>query len=555
MHKYSTTTRIFVAAVYAVLIAAPVDAIARPYELYAVYSLTDAKLGKPKQVDVQIDLNAPVVPLHFFGHGKLLRIELRMNQDAAAKRLANTLDAVTIKSVDGSKGAVFLTDQQPVTGKPIPILEQHDFPRLGSRAAQVDVSVHLRYSSEQLCAYELLLRMEANKKAPVVYPAALAGLPMSRVAQAWPLETPHGGFVLASFCPDSTMPRSKWTKIHAALDNSRELLLPATHANGPFPKDLADAAKTPEGLYRVHKRALWDMTQKLKVAGPKDTSKLTPFRGDHFVVIPFEHTLRILPSWNNVVEFMEVTRTEHRRVREVVDQTSKLAIRVPEPLWSFGDSTAADIYYDLVGKHFEYRLATLADNKEVKLKTKPTERFEFLLDVVPKKYLDKQIELRAYGKVGKEQVLVARSQPFTPKNLGFVTTFPVVTELVSAAKDVSPFDEEYESTIPISWAADLKTGDAKYTAVTFPFVVSFNPRSFPDLGYLFSLFAHVSLLARVVDDDSEKASVLLGLGGGVLLFRKISFSVAATRDEDRIKAFLLVGVDIKELVSLGKFGL
>jgi len=101
-------------------------------------------------------------------------------------------------------------------------------------------------------------------------------------------------------------------------------------------------------------------------------------------------------------------------------------------------------------------------------------------------------------------------------NLGFITTFPIVSEITAAAKAKSPKDVESSSSIPISWVFSiLGTKPTDSVAVTFSWKISYNWRAAPDFAKYFSVYPHVTLIAPTSQGTGNSTKLAVGLGTSV----------------------------------------
>lgn len=171
-----------------------------------------------------------------------------------------------------------------------------------------------------------------------------------------------------------------------------------------------------------------------------------------------------------------------------------------------------------------------------------------------KDYLNQRVTFRVIYRVPERADIVVFNDSFNVYNLGLITTAPVITEIVSAAQKASPRDVEATSSIPVSFALPISPNRSASVAVTFPFTLSFNTRTFPNLAEYFAVAPSVSLIAGNASTSSaeEDANVRLALGVGVNLARAFHFGYAwAPSDGGR---YILLGISIPDLLPLLKKG-
>lgn len=165
-------------------------------------------------------------------------------------------------------------------------------------------------------------------------------------------------------------------------------------------------------------------------------------------------------------------------------------------------------------------------------------------------YLGKEIRVQLLyqlpGLGGK--VLVSQSPSFTVRELGLITTFPIVSEVVSLATSTNPKSLNATSSIPISWTMKLNGQggfSAAYTAVTFPWKLSYNFREAPEFAKYFAIYPHISI---VVPADGKNPTY--AVGGGVSLAQFFNFAYGF-HPIDHV-SYLFIGVGIQDIVKVLK---
>jgi hypothetical protein len=149
------------------------------------------------------------------------------------------------------------------------------------------------------------------------------------------------------------------------------------------------------------------------------------------------------------------------------------------------------------------------------------------------------------NKVDRYDILTATTRV---ENLGVITTFPVVTEVVSAIDKsaANAADISTQSSIPISWAINLAHGEPAHVAVTLPWMIGINTRDAPRLADVVKVFPHISLILPLASSTTKGASV--AFGAGIALANAFTFSFATTV-RDNPQAFFLVGISAPDLAK------
>jgi hypothetical protein len=161
-----------------------------------------------------------------------------------------------------------------------------------------------------------------------------------------------------------------------------------------------------------------------------------------------------------------------------------------------------------------------------------------------KDYLDQRVTLRIVYRLSEREDLVIYRDAFDVHNLGFITIFPVASEVVSAAMSASPRDIESTSVIPISWALSVRGGRGNSYAITFPFVLGVNTRSAPKLAEYVALAPSVSVIAG---GEAEAPHFAFGLGVNLARAFHFGYAWAPTAGGGQ---YVLLGVSVPELLPL-----
>ncbi len=171
-----------------------------------------------------------------------------------------------------------------------------------------------------------------------------------------------------------------------------------------------------------------------------------------------------------------------------------------------------------------------------------------------KDYLDRTAFLSVYYPLDDgTELRLWKSNDFTIRHLGLITTFPLVSEIIAATKNTSAKDPAATSSIPISWAVRLgQNSDARYTAVTFPWKFSVNTRKYPQLSKYFAFYPHVSLIAPVAHEAPSSAFISVGAGLSIAEVFHFSYAWTPNPPTEGGSNFFLVGLGIQDIVKLAQ---
>jgi len=150
------------------------------------------------------------------------------------------------------------------------------------------------------------------------------------------------------------------------------------------------------------------------------------------------------------------------------------------------------------------------------------------------------------GSLGK--VTVAATGAFKVRQLGLITTFPVVSEVVAAINGSDAGKLTSTSSIPISWA--IRSGansSVGYTAITIPWKFAWAARTETDTSKLFAFYAHVSIIIPVGDTPD---TTRYALGVGVSLAEAFHFAWGVTTSDHA--NFFFIGLSPTDIVKLVK---
>jgi hypothetical protein len=104
----------------------------------------------------------------------------------------------------------------------------------------------------------------------------------------------------------------------------------------------------------------------------------------------------------------------------------------------------------------------------------------------------------------------------------------------------------------VSWAIDLANGSTTNAAVTFPWMIGFNPRQVPRLATNFKVFPHVSMIVPISSQSATPAGPMprIALGGGIAVATVFTFSVGVTVNESTAHSYLLAGLSVTDIAKL-----
>jgi hypothetical protein len=179
--------------------------------------------------------------------------------------------------------------------------------------------------------------------------------------------------------------------------------------------------------------------------------------------------------------------------------------------------------------------------------------------------LDQEVSMRLYYNQGGHALLI-QQQVIQVRNLGLVTSIPLVTDIASlikrgTSKEPSPKDPEYRSSIPLSWAYNVNSKEGKHLAVTLPWMIGYNPRSAPGLADVIQVFPHFSAVFPLTTTGTESNTPATSdvtkpqmvVGAGVALFSKtFAFSWGVNITGDRHVNYLLIGLSAPDMVNAFK---
>lgn len=498
---------------------------------------------------------------------RLLDVALHLNEARLNGLAAGTVERFRILTYLGARGGRQLDSREipldQLAKEDQSILPVTDDLGVGLPTIPLTVVIRAELSKELLCAFESSLRLtkgtpraafrSAAGTAPTLNALSKPGgvAPADLPAKVLAVPGPAGDPVelLFSFCGSGQV---DWERA------AREPLFA-----------LGDGALTGHALSDLHKKRLVDLLRKEKL--------LSPFEHGGLAI----HTERPDPA--------DREDRAHERTRVFVESTMSFSV-VPTPhpfLFSeSGPSAPADGGKGLQderlmdqrsrvevreasgcpdwGAPLTFRVRRLSDGSAPQLAKLGGAGCEGLLDVDMKRYLGDAVEVTAvyefpadrFDPPARRTVVLAAASGVQVANLGLITTFPIVSELISAANAKSTKDITSTSSIPISWVFGLagnRPGDT--VAVTFPWKLSYNSRRVSDLARYFAVYPHVSVLFPLATGDSSAsrpggAKLAVGLGVSVAQVFDFAWAVRPGAAASVPAHYLLVGVSIPDIVKL-----
>ena len=581
--------------------------MAGPYALVAEY-VPAATAGKDaKSFEIIVD-DDDVIPQHTLTH-ELGKVSIRLKDDDVSKSaLANLRNFVVLvnprvdqpgSAPDPDGGEIFRLDALSAEAKAGKMVVGGSTLGADQFVHRVQIRTRSKFSPTYLCAQELDLRKAkgkeekdwANKISPLLKPAKSAAPP----AGGTPGPAKGGGGANA---PNSNGQGAKSVDLGKADPTQLEALSlfskrGLTDGDGnailySFCSDIADqvdweqvskkgpssrpaADDTRSDAERARARHKHELSEKLRdwFASPQGGGTAVQVAADRpgqseNIFVSAQHQFTIAKHIRAQISFHERELETATPLGRHVEQDSAILLRCT------GDHATC---HDLVGKH----VAVIVDGTDTKGNAvKKTVELEsdgdgWRLKLSLRDFLYKDISLTTIYRL-KDKELELRRDVVGIENFGLVTSFPVVSELVSLASasrqnPINPKDLEFKSTIPLSWAFNIDAQDGKHLAITLPWMIGYNPRIMPRLADIFRVFPHASIVLPVSSDASGAASrttpgngtstgnastgnAQLAFGVGVSLVN--TFSIAWGMTVDTGANYALLGISVPDLVSLMK---
>jgi hypothetical protein len=283
---------------------------------------------------------------------------------------------------------------------------------------------------------------------------------------------------------------------------------------------------------------------------------------EEYVQIAAVHRFTIIKEMAFEFDIEESTNTGTVPSQKIVDQRSDLVLTPRHPA-----DFCAEINYPcssvipLLQVTIDGKKKDGQDGHQVVQQTPLGDRWKLNLRLSD--FLGQLITVKVYYKHSDVSIeILERSMQI--EDIGLVTTFPVITEIVSAAKSgtagqLSPTDNSYRSSIPLSWAFNASCKEGAHGAVTFPWMLGFNTRGTPHFSDIIKVFPHVSVILPLSStagtgpscgSSTQSASaVQVGFGGGVALVNVFTISWALTTQGQQ---FVMLGLSAPDIVNMFK---
>ena len=420
---------------------------------------------------------------------------------------------------------------------------------------QVVIQVQAKFNAGFLCAHELQLRAGKGPIKFLTPPKAPAGgtpAAPAKPAPSPPPDAPKGDKVpvhqdaswaakaiVQAVVSEQGLVTAEGTPILYSFCHgiSKVIDYAALAADLRDPVN-ASRPKTAKALHDFEKKLLMEYMKKTLGAGTALGEIQIDEDGDKIdSETTYAHRAIHVGFVNNVASQLEITengRTE-RFADGVVHQGSTIRV-VPR--------TNATVYTKMLEKMKAYVDYDDPEKNHVHARVDFGKDWSFKRDLHD--LLNRKVTFTLSYPIGQKETVVAIVGPVYVRNLGIVTSVPVVSEVVTAItkKDSKLADLAGQSSIPLSIAVPWN-GDAARAAVTFPWMFSYNSEKLPTLADYFSVFVGVSAIAPV---SSEAGKIEAGFGGGLSFFRALAFSVATTVG-DHPRGFVLIGLSVPDLVK------
>jgi hypothetical protein len=538
---------ICLATVTLVLAARTAQARTSPYQLVAVY--TDLAHEHSKEVKL---VDGAVIPDRADGLS-LERIKIRFELAGFGATATGTFRNFTVGAmVAGAKQKVVTVESADINDSTSPDVLVWDTLANPARATPVVIDVRGKFSADFLCSQELFLRESRAKqekvdastaaKTETTKPKATtpkkqtdeekaaqecAHLPQDPALPARSLITDASVPILYTYCAKPDAKSIDWAKA------------------AKCPGYAMDGAKTADELRRAHKNALVQLMDQGKVlkrfmnpyAEIATASDDTDLPTNTYVT----ETVKL-----KVLHVGELTCFEEQtdgvvRLANVLAQDSTLLVKFA------GGGTGA--CPDLAA--YSYRFVIKGEGEQSttdELKLSYRDGCTAAVEADLTKYLGKKVTLQVVQRLPVDQELTIATTTFQVAHLGLISTFPVVTEILTAVDGKSAADLTASSSLPLGIA--IGRHDNTRLALTFPWKVSYNSRRAPDLARYFAIFAHLTVLANA-EGDSLNTEVAVGVGISSFQFFHFAWAISLA---DNHRNYFVLSIDIKDVSKfvLGK---
>lgn len=316
--------------------------------------------------------------------------------------------------------------------------------------------------------------------------------------------------------------------------------------------------KSGEQTKEMHKLAIVNLLlPHLKKAHGEDAhyDKYTPEVEEKDIYFRYDQTVSIMHNLASKLWLKE--SGERGALGKVVDQESRIRVGLhPRACDAMGA-----LCPDKIMGHLSFNVESPDTNgNQVKRSTNLLPDSDaFKLDVSLRDFLYKPIKINTRFKLGADELTI-RTDETAVEDLGFVASFPLVSEVLTLAKgtsSVSPGDTAIKGSIPLSWAYNASGDDGRHAAITLPWLIGYNPRWAPRLADTVRLFPHMSLVlpldptatgGTTRDSIAAQGTAQLVVGGGALLVN--TFSVAWGMATDTGAHYTLIGLNVPGIVDI-----
>jgi hypothetical protein len=261
----------------------------------------------------------------------------------------------------------------------------------------------------------------------------------------------------------------------------------------------------------------------------------------------YDQSVFLITDWA-AFRFVEVTNTETLPLPRIIDKTSgiKLQSDVAAKLCTEMPRSCTFLLKNNISVYLEFEKDGKTVSNAVPIKIEDDHAVRLQVDLA--EYVGQEITFRVVYKTQSGEYLEIGNKTARVENIGIITTFPAVTEIVTAISKSpkSASDIGIQSSIPLSWAINLKKGGVAQAAVTFPWMIGFNTRTLPRLAEIIKIFPHVSVIFPVENSGDDTA---VALGGGVALANAFTFAIGTTVKKDTTP-YILVGVSVPDIAKV-----
>jgi hypothetical protein len=536
-------------------------AIARA-EAYSVHAIFKPGKGATSSNELSQPLSRDGVAALSLSNYNFDRIEVRFSDAAGDKDAFKALAYSDFQIVFHGQGLALQGNQAgPRIITKIVRIKDFSKPQILVKSSELNISSNVvvslrarhRYSSEFLCGHESGLRKALGKSNVSIPnpPAAIAT--MLTNLESYLVRPPflfEGQVpILWSFCLRNKPWDVKWDQIitklnatDAAVRLAAETLFCPSGCLAAVQAVTSSSGKE-EALRKWHKERLVQFMMahpfEVFVDGDLKHEKIQDGATRENLFLESNTDYFLVPHLTSRLQVQEDSTPIED---DVVDQVSTLHLKYIEPNFP---RNMNDLFSRLRVKML---YSDRDDNTEtVELKLALNSASSQALDGKLKDYLHKRVIVRVFWVINDQEYLVHESREFSIENLGFIMSAPILSEIYTVYKNVNPADVEATSNIPVSWAWNVSDNTGKQVAITFPWMMSYNPRAAPQLADVFSIYAHASVVLPLNGDVVKKPGVAIGVGARVARSFFFAYGKEVVRDDD--PSYLFIGLDIPELAK------